>query len=251
MSLDTQPMELDDRDDGGLTEFRVQAPAEVRALLKSLHDRNVLINLNVNGTAYTTTIWTLDAARGTLTLSADANDPRLQRLLDADEVVVVAHLDSIKLQFDLASLLLVHGGQSSALQAPWPRVIYRFQRRGSYRVRPLGQSSPMAHMRHPQRPELVLALRIIDVSLGGCALALPADAPRLQPGLEVKNVTIELDAETRFETKLKLHHVTAINPDASVERLGCSMVDLPVDAERALQRYIDQTQKRRRLMSLD
>jgi c-di-GMP-binding flagellar brake protein YcgR len=251
MFLDTQPMALDERDDGGMAEFRVQAPAEVRALLKSLHDGNVLVNLNASGTAYTTTIWTLDAARRTLTFSADANDSRLQRLLDADEIVVVAYLDSIKLQFDLAALLLVHGGQSSALQAPWPRVVYRFQRRGSYRVRPLGQSSPMARMRHPLRPEQVLALRIIDVSLGGCALALPADAPRLRPGQEIRGVTIELDAETRFETKLKLHHVTAINPDASVARLGCSMVELPADSERALQRYIDQTQKRRRMMSLD
>ncbi|MBI4878687.1 MAG: TIM barrel protein [Planctomycetes bacterium] len=34
-------------------------------------------------------------------------------------------------------------------------------------------------------------------------------------------------------------------------RLGCSMLGLARDAERMLQRYIDQTQKRRRMMSLD
>jgi hypothetical protein len=34
-------------------------------------------------------------------------------------------------------------------------------------------------------------------------------------------------------------------------RLGCGIVGVQGTAERALQKYIDQTQKRRRLMALD
>ena len=233
MFLDTQPMEFRDDGDAALDEFRGQAPAEVRALLKRLQEGNVLVNLNASdGTAYTTTIWTLDVARGVMTLSADANDPRLQRLMDTDEVVVVAYLESIKLQFDLGSLLLVHGGRSSALQAPLPGVIYRFQRRGNYRVRPIARSTPVARLRHPQVADMALALRIIDVSLGGCALALPDDVPPLQPGIRISGVVLELDADTRFETRLELHHITATNPDAGGVRLGGSMICPPTPSAR-------------------
>lgn len=252
MFLDTQPMQLDDCPGGSFDEFRVQSPAEQRSLLKRLQESSALVNLNASdGTVYTTTLWSLDPARERLSFAADANDPRLQRLLDADDITVVAYLDAVRLQFDLGAPVLVHGANTSALQAPWPRVVYRFQRRGSYRVKPLARSSPVARLPHPSRPELELELRIVDVSIGGCALALPGNVPALQPGIEIAGVAIELDADTRFLTKLKLHHVTAMNPEAGVARLGCSMVNLPADAERLLQRYIDQTQKRRRTLSLD
>jgi hypothetical protein len=45
--------------------------------------------------------------------------------------------------------------------------------------------------------------------------------------------------------------VTSLDGDAAGTRVGCSLHDLDGDAQRALQRYIDQTQKRRRLLSLD
>jgi c-di-GMP-binding flagellar brake protein YcgR len=253
MFLDTQPTELDAlaAKAGSLREFRMSAPPELRALLKRLAEGNVLVNLNASdGTVYTTTIWAVDDARERLTLAADAADPRVQRLIEADDVVVVAYLDSIKIQFDLQGLVLVHASRASALQAAIPRLIYRFQRRSSYRVRPLERSAPAARMRHPALPEMQLELRIVDVSVGGCALFLPDDVPPLQPGIEMAGVAIELDADTRFETRLRLHHVTAINPGSRGSRLGCSMEGMSRDAERMLQRYIDQTQKRRRMLAL-
>ena len=48
-----------------------------------------------------------------------------------------------------------------------------------------------------------------------------------------------------------MQHATVLNPEARGARLGCEFVNLANDAERILQRFIDQTQKRRRLMSLD
>jgi flagellar brake protein len=91
----------------------------------------------------------------------------------------------------------------------------------------------------------------LDVSLSGCALFLPNDVPALDPGVLMNNVHIDLDADTHFNANLRLQHITALNVDMDGTRLGCELVNLARDAERALQRYIDQTQKRRRLMSLD
>ena len=57
--------------------------------------------------------------------------------------------------------------------------------------------------------------------------------------------------DTRFNVTLKLHHVSALHPESKGARLGCELEGLGGESARALQRYIDQTQKRRRLMALD
>ena len=51
------------------------------------------------------------------------------------------------------------------------------------------------------------------------------------------------------EVSLQLQHVTSIPPNDLGLRIGCEWLRLAGDAERALQRYIDQTQKRRRLLA--
>lgn len=254
MSAETLPMSLHALGGapGALDDFRIHAPSEVQALLKQLQDGNVLLHLcSPEGAAYTTTLWALDAGRGVVCFSADANDPTLQRLLESDEAAAVGYLDSIKVQFDLQGLVLVHGARTAALNATYPRELFRFQRRTSYRVRPLASSTPVAVVPTPEASGGKMELRVVDVSLTGVALFLPDDAPALKPGATLSHVAIELDADTRLSVTLLLHHVTALNPESKGSRLGCEMCGLSGDAARALQRYIDQTQKRRRLMAVD
>ena len=252
MFLDTQPASLGN--DGGLDPwgpFRVDSLTERAALMRQLRDGSVPINLSApDGHALTTALWSFDPAQNRVVFSASEVDPRLQRLVEADEAVAVAYLDSVKVQFDLHDLVLVRGARACALQAAMPRDLYRFQRRGAYRVRTLEQHSPTAGLRHPAMPDMTLALRVLDVSVGGCALFLPADVPAIEPGSTLAGVQIELDADTRFSAPLRIHHVTSLgNSDRGV-RLGCEWAQLDGQAARALQRYIDQTQKRRRLLSL-
>lgn len=236
--------------DGEREAFRVTDPVEQMALLRELLERNVIVHLSgPGGNGTTTTVWTLDTQQRRLSLGAEVLDPQLQRLVDAGEVTAVAYLDNVKLQFELGELLLVHGERDCALQAPLPRTMYRFQRRENFRVRTLLRQAASAHLRHPSLPDMQLALRVVDVSMGGCALLLPDDVPPITPGLRLHKVRIELDADTRFDATLLLLHVTSIHPMSGGARLGCSLSELDGDAQRALQRYIDQTQKRRRLLA--
>jgi c-di-GMP-binding flagellar brake protein YcgR len=190
-------------------------------------------------------LWSVDGP-AQRELHADANHPQLQRLVDADEAVAVAYLDSVKLQFDLQDLLLVRGLQRSALQARCPHVVYRFQRRSAYRVRTLERHSPSARLRHPAMPDMQLALRVLDVSIGGCALfcCRPTCRPRTRP--DAGGVQIELDADTRFTATLQIQHMSSIPAQRPSGCGGCEWAHAGARvAERALQRYIDQTQKRR------
>ncbi|HVO00410.1 MAG TPA: flagellar regulator YcgR PilZN domain-containing protein [Steroidobacteraceae bacterium] len=253
MFLDTQPAAL--AASGGIdpyAEFRVSNPREIAALLRQLAaDATPVVLSGPDAAGLTTVIWTIDTAQQRINFSADAESPQLQRLIELEEATCVAYLDAVKLQFDVDHLVLVRGSQACSLQSDMPREMYRFQRRRSFRVRTLGRGTPTALLRHPSMPDMQLGLRVLDVSIGGCALMLPADVPPLSAGLEIRGVRIELDPDTRFDTDLLLHHVTVIQTPSRGSRLGCEFMHVQPQAQRALQRYIDQTQKRRRLLSLD
>lgn len=252
MFQDTRPAQLDS---GGSidpwSEFRVDHARERIALLRQLRDGHVTLNLATPaGGMLQGTLWTIDEARARLSLQVDPGHPQLEGLVDGDEAVAVAYLDAVKLQFDLDELLLVRSDASVVLQAALPATLFRFQRRGAFRVRPADTGAPTARLRHPSIPEMEIALRVLDVSVGGCALFLPHDVPPLEPGRTLSQVAVALDADTRFTTALLLQHVTAIQPGQGGVRLGCQWAALDGPAARALQRYIDQTQKRRRLLTL-
>ena len=251
MFEDTRPASLDALGAAQeLGNFRVDDPAEIRALLKALMDQVVPLNLSASdASAYTTTLWTVDPASQRLSFTADLHAPAVHDIVEADECVAVAYLDKVKLQFDVHDLVLVQGPRAAVLQAGLPREIFRFQRRNAYRVRTIERTSPTASFRHPGIPDMGVSLRVLDVSIGGCALLLPANVPVLQPGALIKGVQLSLDPETRVEAGLMLHHVTSTGAENGSVRLGCEIVGLNPTAQRALQVYIDQTQKRRRLMS--
>ncbi|KNZ31918.1 MAG: hypothetical protein AD742_14065 [Methylibium sp. NZG] len=251
--MDTMPMPLEElaATHGGLSEFRLTSAVEIAATLQRLCEGNVAMNLNApDGSFCTVQLWTVDKGRGTISFSANADDPQLQAVLQCDEAVVVCYLDSVKLQFDVHDLVLVHSGLSSALKCNMPAEMFRFQRRGSFRVRPILRNAPVAKLRHPMIPDMQLSLRILDVSIGGCALFLPEDVPPLPLGVTLNGVTLELDLDTRLQTTLRLQHVSSINVEAKGVRLGCEMIAPSRGGLRDLQNFIDQTQKKRRLMVL-
>lgn len=235
----------------GGDDFRISAPAELATLLQGLVDAQARVSLSTPaGTAYTTTVWGLDSARGILSLAADAGDRRIDELADADEVLAVAYLDQIKLQFDLVGLTLVHGASGSVLNVPLPREIFRFQRRASFRVRPLGQTMASARLRHPAIPDMQLLVRVVDVSLHGVALFIPDDVPPVEPGLRLNAVQLDLDAGTRLTVSLCVMHASALNPQSRGLRLGCEIIEVGGEGLRLLQRYLDTTQKIQRLLAV-
>lgn len=238
------------RDDAArLDDFRLTSTVEIQGVLRRLVDSRAMVTLSTpGGASYTTILWAADASRGIVCFSAEDGDLRLQRLLESDEIVAVAYLDSIKVQFDVDGAVQVRGGET-AINATYPQEVFRFQRRSSFRVKPLASNSPMAVLHHPAQPDKPMNLRILDISLGGVALSLPRDVPMLAAGVEVRHCVLELDADTQLRVGLVVHHVSVLNPEQQAARLGCEIVGLHGSDERALQQYINQTQKRRAALS--
>ena len=232
--------------------FRSKSQHEVLALLSELRQAASVVSLaSPEGHGLGATLLTVDEPGQRIAFDVERGDPRLPGLVEANEATAVAYLASAKLQFELRDLVLVHGDKATALQARLPRHVYRFQRRTAFRVRTLARGAPTALLRHPSLPDMQLSLRIADISISGCALLLPEDVPPLQPGSVINGVRLELDADTALQLTLRIQHVSSSLTSAAVQRLGCEILQRDGSNERLLQRYIDQTQKRRRLLSLD
>jgi flagellar brake protein len=242
------------------SEFRIGHPKEQVHMLERLCTQRVPIVLNApDGTALPTQLWSVSSSDGmqSLSFTVDALAPQTSSLVNANEGTAVAYLESIKLQFDLHGFLLVRGPEGSTLQSSLPREMYRFQRRNAYRVRTPSRCEPVVQFRHPGLPDMRLSLHMLDVSIGGCALWLPHDVPPLQNGTLLGEVQVELDAENRFTAMARLQNLGHMLGEQSAtgagkgRRMGCAWQALSGSAERVLQRWIDATQKRNRLMTPD
>jgi flagellar brake protein len=235
-------------------DFRISASPEIEAWLRQLLGRQARLQLNTpDGASMQTRLWSLDIERHSMGFEVEPGAATLQTLLDSAEVMAVAYLDQIRLEFEIDALVLVQSPALSTLRAPWPAELYRFQRRQAYRVQPLGSAYPRVLLSHPRHPERVLRLRVLDLSVSGLALLLGPELPQIEPAalpLDGLRARIELDSDIHFESTLRLQHLGQSNPGpdgkSGGQRLGCAFGSLPSGAERALQLYIDQTQKRQR-----
>jgi flagellar brake protein len=252
MFEDTRPAALEATGDPDhWAAFRVPDADTRVALLRELRDGSVPLSVSSPcGASLRTAIWAMDTAQRRMNLSVDERNPQLQQLVQRDEAVAVGYMASVKVQFDLCNLILVRGPRACTLQADMPSEIYRFQRRSAYRVRAPQRRSPSARLRHPAIPEMELSLRLLDVSVGGCALWLPDDVPLVQAGSLLGEVQVELDEQTRFSSGLSVQHVSTMGQGEQGVRLGCEWTALGGLSERILQRWIDLAQKRSRLLSL-
>ncbi len=236
-----------------LDSFRIANPREVLLVLDGLRQGRVPVVIsNPHGAVISTMLWGVDEPAQRLNFSARDDSHQLDTLVEGNEALAVAYLDAVQVQFELSDLLLVRAATASALQSRMPGCVYRFQRRDTYRVLPPRHDTPQVLLRHPNLPDMQLSLRVVDISLGGCALWLPADVPALPPGATLTEVRVELDAQTHFTAQLTLRHVVSMGSAEVSEhgvRVGCAWRPSNATAARSLQRWIDQSQKRMRLLS--
>lgn len=233
-------------------ELRVASTAEITAYLQQLQREGAgLLVAGPQGQSLSSRIVALDADADLIGLEIGADPEGISQALVAQgEITAVAYLGTIKLQFEVDAPVLVSGEQGTVLRGTLPTRLYRFQRRQSFRVQPAGSAYPRVIV--PGGAEPGRALRVIDLSIGGLALALPPDFPALAPGRVADGLVLELDRISALRVTLLPHHASPISGDASgTLQLGCSFVDLDAHAGRSLQVYVDQTQKRRRLLKLD
>lgn len=256
-----------------LEDFRLDAPGEIQSWLRELLQTGSRVQLSTpDGALLHTVLLALDAPHGTLTFEGSVDPTLTPALVASKGVTATAYLDKIKLEFEVTGLRASRSQGGDVLIAALPKRLYRFQRRQAYRVQSAGQLYPALRLTQPDG----LRIRVVNVSGGGLALqwpqasakgdavgatsggaadtassAAPSGAPVTMPPPPQAGTTLtgtlELEREVSFSALLRVQHVTP-GEGSAPHQLGCAFVSLAPSAARALQVFIDQAQKRERLM---
>ncbi len=217
-------------------------------MLRDLRDTEAVVHLSAtDGNRVMSTLQAVDKDRDRLTFTGDAT-PEGWQVLAGSKRCDGRGLPRIGAPADRTAAARAgrRSEQRARLDTGMPTHFYRIQRRNSFRVRTLEREAAKASFNHPQPPHTTLALRVLDLSMGGCALRAPAGAGPFRSGMELPVVEFDLDPDTHFFCGVRVHHVTVTNQGL---RLGCELLRLDGAGSRALQRCIDQMQKRQRWAS--
>lgn len=233
-------------------ELRVESRQEITGYLQELHrEQSRVLLSSPDGHALQSRICALSPEADLLGFEIGIDpEGQSEQLVREGEITGVAFIGSIKLQFELESPVIVLGEHGAVLRSALPTKLYRFQRRQAFRVQPLSSAYP--RVLWPQKDGSHAAARVCDVSVGGVGLQLLPAHELGGVGELHESLTLELDRTTQLPIKLCVQHIELGHLDGQPHRhVGCAFTELEPNVARALQVYVDQTQKRRRLLRVE
>ena len=245
--MDTTP--FPESESPELERFWVYSKFEIEALTSRLCDERVQMTVywGCDGECAVTQIMKVDAVCDEVHFDLP-NPPQLQaRLLAADDVVCVAFIDSVKVQFAIGTPRRSSDGRYPTFLSALPERVLRLQRREYYRVRTPDTLSASCLVPYSGDCAQYEALRVLDLSVGG--LAMLAYPRHFDPNVSVvtDRCYLDLPGVGTVTVRLRVVHVDSLGDD-SARRCGCEFVDLSPQARMMLQRYvhrIDLEQRRR------
>ncbi|MCX7945892.1 MAG: flagellar brake protein [Hydrogenophilus sp.] len=220
-------------------------PREIETLLKALIAQRTQLGLFVGGQhLFTTQLIELDPHFLWLDIS---RNPALNQRALGQPAICLGRLDGVHTQFALKTLTLDPRAGGEAFRSERPTAILRLQRREYYRLK-----VPLSHnvvcrinISPPGTPPVYIPLRVLDLSAGGIALLAPPSSVRLTEGQRYSDCFLYLPHHEPIKVTLEVRNLFHIlnRTGHYVERAGCCFVDLPLAAQKILQRYILNTQR--------
>jgi flagellar brake protein len=238
MSLTTPFPEPDSPE---LERFAIYTRSEIVALLRQLRDKQVLITLYYDQAAGFTVSNVLDVNEGFEELILDrTSDAAAQKAIYASkQLVVVAFLDNVKLQFSVGVAEAVEHHQRPAFRVRLPQQLLRMQRRSSYRRQPPAARPATCLVPSPSDKGHYESVRVLDLSVGGLALFVHPIQFDLPADYTLQNCYLDLPDVGQITVTLRVRYIDAQSGNDGVRRCGCEFVDLSESAARMLQRYMN------------
>ena len=248
--------------------YLLSDPRAIVAILRQLIEAHALVSarLRPGSDAFITAILgvaedgeslVIDASREeaiNARISAAAENPRGSdtQAEDPDQAVIldcVTQLDRIRIQFSLHKLQLSSSEGSAAFRAALPHQLLRLQRREFYRLQaPVTQSLTCTlPLRHTDGAVRSADLRVLDISGGGVAIAVPPADAALEAGMELMDCQLKLPGSAPIPARLSVRNLFRITTGNGIEmlRAGCQFTHMPPGAEDAIQRYILKVERAR------
>lgn len=224
-----------------LGRFALQDLDGIMALLGELRHRGSLVTLYYDNAAGFTVgnVLDVDAEREAVVLDC-AGDGDVQRSITrAGDIVVVAFLDSTKIQFALAGAEPVDWQGRAVVRFRLPRRVLRIQRRSAPRRSPSGGRAAVCRVPVPGSADHYEPVRVLDISLGGLAVLATPRLFALSRDQVVGPCRLDLPEFGQIDVSLRVRYLDAWPGEVGSRRCGCEFVDLGDGARRSLQRYLE------------
>ncbi len=239
MSLTTPFPEPDSPE---LERFAIYSRSEIAGLLRQLRDKQVLVTLYYDQAAGFTVSNVLEVNEGFEELILDrTSDAAAQKAIYASkQLVVVAFLDNVKLQFSVGAAEAVEHQGRPAFRVRLPQQLLRMQRRGAYRRQPPAVRPATCLVPSPGKKGQYESVRVLDLSVGGLALFVHPVQFSLPADHTLENCYLDLPDIGQITVTLRVRYVDDVQAsNDGVRRCGCEFVELSESAARMLQRYMN------------
>jgi c-di-GMP-binding flagellar brake protein YcgR len=225
--------------------FIVNRKAEIGFVLRQIAQKGTRVALYYDG------------GRGfILTTIMNVNDPWIYLETVPDEaqnlelarslpLVFVSSHQQAKIQFgaDHADLMPYNG--TKMFRLPLPSSLLRIQRRNYFRLMlPTSQPLYCVIPRYGDNSSASNAMTIVNISVGGIAVARDVQDTELQLGKSYDNCRIELPEDIAIVTSIQVRNMLVTTPPfrSRLKQIGCQFVKLDNATAVQLQRYINEHQ---------
>jgi len=224
-------------------DFRIGGHLAVRAILRELACRHVLVTLYADGRLDTFAITRLTHV-GDVEIEFDltGQEPFVRTIATARDVAGVAFPGQVKTQFRLDDFEVAQAPDGTVLRAHLPPELYRIQRRDAFRVQPPGFDEACCVRRLP--PDGEVRYPLLDLSAGGASVLLPADAPVPEIGTIWPHCRLEAAGGRVIPCDLVVRHVDEHPSGRGCRRVGVAFHAMPGEVLRRIQVYVIDIEKR-------
>lgn len=240
-----------DNHDELLARCTLHSRAEILFQLRAIQKRNLLVNLDIQGSRQivVTSVLGVNETNNTVILDSARGDALNHELLSGKGAEFIAQLDGVSISFFTGPVTLCTYEKLPALRISIPKSLIRLQRREHFRVpmpiaKPVRCIVPSTSAEDPDP----ISTHIVDISCGGVALAETSGRIGTETGMILHDCRLLLPESDAVITSLEVRNTAQIRlQNGSFQnRLGCKFADLPNDMAASLQRFVMDIERARR-----
>lgn len=235
-------------DDSADERYLVRNRLQIRQLLRRLVEQRSLIDAHIGGRdhSFPTAVLEIDEDRHQLLLDGSSQEATNRAAVQAGYLLCFAQLDKVLVRFRIEGLHREDTGRHATFRAAFPEAVLHLQRRELYRLETPIADAPQLHLPAVDGRSEPLALRVVDISGGGLAVAVPAGCPAfsLQRRYEAELV-LPGGLRLRIGVVVCNQRPRILPNGLETSRVGLRFEHLPRGGDSAIQRYIFRIDRQR------
>lgn len=231
-----------------LDEFAVQGLARHVALLRDMAAAGCMVTVFFGGEEkfVLTSVLGVDASQGCITFDAGPDATAMPALLQAGEIAASTTLEGIRILFSCGRGEACLWNGRPAFRTAIPVVMFRMQRRESFRV-PAPVTEPVMCRIRLDDAGHALRYRIADLSGKGVSLLVDEPDMPFEPGMVLHDCHMELPGSGTVRGAMTVVRVEADPTPAQARRrrVACSFCNLPGPTQTLVHKYVLERQRPR------